>query len=177
MELGRLSSGEKISGGSAVLLAVFMFFRWYGISVQSNLLGYLNLFEDGGNAWQTLDVLPIFLALVIAITVGTVLLRLSRLDWKPPAPPGAAVCILGGLAALLILIRIAFPPGLGLAGELEGYAIEVTLKAGIFLALVAACGIAYGGYRAMREEGVPFADLRARRHRDQGELRTPPNRW
>ena len=165
MELNRLSSGWRISGGSAILLFVFMFFRWYGISVQSNLLGYLSLFDDGGNAWQTLDVLPIFLALVIAVTVGATLLRLSRLNWEPPVSPGVAVCVLGGFAALLILIRIVFPPGLG--GKFESYTIDVNLKAGIFLALAAACGIAYGGYRAMREEGVSLANLRARR-RGQG---------
>lgn len=166
MRLGTLSGGERISGGSAVLLFAFMFFRWYGISVQSNLLSYLHLFEDGGNAWQTLDVLPVFLALVIAVTLGTALLRLSRLNWNPPVPLGAVVCVLGGLAALLILIRIVFPPGLGIEFEgleSEGFILEVTLNAGIFLALVAACGIAYGGYRAMREEGVAFAGLRPRR--------------
>jgi hypothetical protein len=91
VDLGRLSGGEKISSGSAVLLFVFMFFRWYGISLQSNLLGHLQLFEDGGNAWQTLDVTPIFLTLVVAVTVGTVTLRLCRLDWAPPVPSGAPV--------------------------------------------------------------------------------------
>jgi hypothetical protein len=53
-----------------------------------------------------------------------------------------------------------------LGGEFEGFVFDATLRAGIFLSLAAACGIAYGGYRAMREEGVAFADLRARRHRD-----------
>lgn len=167
MELDRLSNGWRISGGSAILLFVFMFFSWYDVitSKRQLLLAELHLFEDGGNAWQALDVLPIFLVLVIAVTVGAALLRLSRLNWEPPVPSGAVVCILGGLAALLILIRIVFPPDLGL--ESEGFILEVTLKTGIFLALVAACGIAYGGYRAMREEGVSLANLRARR-RGQG---------
>lgn len=44
--------------------------------------------------------------------------------------------------------------------ELDGLALEITLEAGIFLALASACGIAYGGHRAMREEGVSFADVR-----------------
>jgi hypothetical protein len=170
MKLGRLSSGWGISGGAAILLLGFTFLRWYGISVETNLLVYLSLFDDGGNAWQTLDVLPIFLVLASTVTVGATLLRLSRLTWESPVPPGGVVCVLGGVAGLLILIRIVFPPGLvdNLEGlESEGFTLDVTLHVGIYLALAAACGIAYGGYRAMREEGMSFTDLRARR-RGQG---------
>jgi hypothetical protein len=68
--------------------------------------------------------------------------------------PGAIVCILGTLAVCLILIRIVFPPDLG--GEVEGFTFEATLQVGIFLALAAACGIGYGGRRAMQEEGSSF---------------------
>jgi hypothetical protein len=88
MNLDRLNNGEMVSGGSAILLFVFLFFQWYGLGVseQSNLLGDLRLFDDGGNAWQTLEVTPIFLALVITVTVGAVLQRLIGRDWEPPAP-------------------------------------------------------------------------------------------
>lgn len=162
--LGKLSGGEKISSGSAVLLSVFMFFRWYGVGIfeRPNLLMNLRLFEDGGNAWQTLEVTPIFLALVIAVTVGAALKRLIGQDREPPVPLNAVVCVLGGLAACLIVIRIVFPPDLG--GELEGFTFEATLHAGIFLALAAACGIAYGGRRAMQEESTSSAELRSIRH-------------
>lgn len=167
MDIGRLSNGEKIAGGSAILLFVFMFFRWYGLEItkRPNVLFDLRLLEDGGNAWQTLEVTPILLALVIVVTVGWTIRRLSGQDWKPPVSPGAVVCVLGALAAGLILIRIVFPPDLG--GEIEGFAFDATLQAGIFLALAAACGIIYGGRRAMQEEGVSFVDLRPFRYRDK----------
>lgn len=176
MRIDRLSNGERISAGSAVLLFVFMFFRWYGVGIDErpNLLFDLRLFEDGGNAWQTLDVTPIVLALVIAVAVGAAVRRLIGRDWEPPVSPGATVCVLGALAACLILMRIVFPPDLG--GEVEGFTFEATLKVGIFLALAAACGIAIGGRRAMQEEGVSFADLRPLRHRDKRQLRTPGDR-
>lgn len=172
MGIGRLSNGERISGGSAILLFVFMFFHWYGLGVaeRPNLLFSLRLFEDGGNAWQTLEVTSIVLALVIAVTVGAAVRRLIGQDWEPPVSPGVVVFVLGALAACLILIRIVSPPDLG--GDVEGFTFEVTLKAGIFLALAAACGIAYGGGRAMQEEGASFADLRPLRHRDKRQLRT-----
>lgn len=124
MHIDRLSNSERISGGSAILLLVFMFFRWYGLGVaeKPNLLFELRLFEDGGNAWQTLEVTPIFLVLVIAVTVGAAVRRLIGQDWEPTVSPGAVVCILGGLAACLILIRIVFPPDLG--GEVEASSLR-----------------------------------------------------
>jgi energy-converting hydrogenase Eha subunit A len=172
MHINRLSNGEKISGGSAILLFVFMFFRWYGVGIaeRPNLLGDLRLFEDGGNAWQTLEMTPIFLALVVAVTVGAAVRRLIGQDWEPGVSLGAVICLVGALAACLIMIRIVFPPDLG--GKIDGFTFEATLEIGIFLALAAACGIAYGGRRAMREEGVSFAALSPLRHRDKGQLGT-----
>lgn len=156
--------GEKISAGSAILLFVFMFFRWYGLEAaeRPNLLFELRLFEEGGNAWQTLEMIPIFLALVIAVTVGVAVRRLIGRNWKPSLPPGAVVCFSGVIAACLILIRIVFPPDLG--GDVEGFSFEATLEVGIFLSLAAACGIVYGGYRATKEEGGSFSGLRSRRN-------------
>ena len=161
-EFKRVGAGEVVATGSAILLLAFMFFRWYGISVESSRLVYLSLFDDGGNTWQMLDMLPVFLVLVIAVTIGAAVLRLSGLGWRPRVPLGGVVYTLGGVAALAILIRIVFPPGLGgtfKEFESEGYRFEVIPELGIFLALVATCGIAYGGYRAMREEGVSVASF------------------
>lgn len=163
----RLSPGEWISGVSAILLFVFMFFKWYDLELvgTGGLLGNLSLFkaDTGGNAWQTLDLLPLFLLLVITVTVAPVLLRLGRMEWEPAVRQGVAVCVLGGLATLWILARIVFPPDF--ESGIDNYVYESTLKAGIFFALVAACGIAYGGYRVMREEGVPSAGLSTPRSR------------
>ena len=161
MGLARLSNGEKVAGTSAILLFVFTFFDWYGLGdseQSSNLLSYLRPLEDGGNAWQTLELTPIFLALVTFATVWVVLLRLGDSDWELAVQPGAVICGLGVVAALLILIRIVFPPDL--AGGFYGLTFEANLEAGIFLALAASCGVAIGGCLAMWRAGVSFANLR-----------------
>ncbi len=153
----RLRAGEAIYLVAAILLFVFMFFDWFevGTAHESAVAGELNLFAHGGNAWQTLEVIPLFLMLAIALAVGAAILRLSRSTWKPAIPPGAAVCVAGILASILILIRIVSPPGLG-TPILTGYEFETTLELPVFLALAAALGIAYGGWRAMAEEGTSF---------------------
>lgn len=154
MEADRLSTGEKISAVSAILLFVFMFFDWFGVEV-SGVPGFSGTVSGsgGGSAWDALDVIPIFLMLAIVAAIGVAVIRLTDADVEPPVSMNAIVAGLGGFAVLLILYRIVSPPDFGSFG---GVSVDATLKFGIFLGLIAAAGIAYGGYAAMREEGATF---------------------
>ena len=154
MEADRLSTGEKVSAVSAILLFVFMFFDWFGVEV-SGVPGFSGTVSGsgGGSAWDALDVIPIFLMLAIVTAIGVAVIRLTDADVEPPVSMNAIVAGLGGFAVLLILYRIVSPPDFGSFG---GVSVDATLKFGIFLGLIAAAGIAYGGYAAMREEGASF---------------------
>jgi hypothetical protein len=156
MEADKLSTGEKVSAASAVLLFIFMFFDWFGVKV-SGVPGFSGDItgSGGGSAWDALDVIPLFLMLAIVVAIGVAVIRLTDADLEPPVSLNAIVAALGGLAVLLILYRIVFPPDFGSFG---GVTVDATLKFGIFLGLIAAVGIAYGGYSAMREEGATFGD-------------------
>jgi hypothetical protein len=157
MEADKLSTGEKLSAVSALLLFVFMFFDWFGVEV-SGVPGFGGEVSGaGGSAWDALDVIPIFLMLAIVAAIGVAVIRLTDADLEPPISLNAIVAALGGLAVLLILYRIIDQPGGG--GDFSGVEVDVTLKIGIFLAFAAAVGIAYGGYRAMQEEGMSFGDV------------------
>ena len=154
MEVDKLSRGEKLSAVSAILLFIFMFFDWFGVEV-SGVPGFSGTVtgSGGGSAWDALDVIPIFLMLAIVVAIGVAVIRLTDADVEPPISLNTFVAALGGLAVLLILYRIVFPPDFGSFG---GVSVDATLKFGIFLGLLAAVGIAYGGYSAMREEGTTF---------------------
>ncbi len=155
MEVDKLSTGEKISAASAVLLFIFMFFDWFGVEI-SGVPGFSgDVSGSGGSAWDALDVIPIFLMLAIVVAIGVAVIRLTDADIEPPVSLNAIVAALGGFAVLLILYRIISPPDFGSFGGVE---VDATLKFGIFLGLLAAAGIAYGGYSAMREEGMTFGD-------------------
>jgi hypothetical protein len=156
MEVDKLSTGEKVSAVSAILLFIFMFFDWFGVKV-SGVPGFSGdvTGEGGGSAWDALDVIPIFLMLAIVVALGVAIVRLTDADVEPPVSMNAIVAALGGFAVLLILYRIVSPPDFGSFG---GVSVDATLKFGIFLGLIAAAGIAYGGYSAMREEGMTFSD-------------------
>jgi hypothetical protein len=152
MDVDRLSTGEKIAGASAVLLFIFMFFDWFSVDVSNGLIGG----SAGGSAWDALDVIPIILMLAIIAAVAVAVIRLTDAVFEPPVSINAVVAILGAISALLILYRIINPPD---AGDFPGVSIDVSPALGIFLGLIAAVGIAYGGYRAMQEEGTSFGDL------------------
>ncbi len=154
MEADRLSTGEKISAVSAVLLFIFMFFDWFGVKV-SGVSGFSGEVAGGGSAWDALDLIPIFLMAAIVVAIGVAVIRLTDADIEPPFSLNTLVAVLGGLAVLLILYRIINPPG---GDSFGGVSVDTTLKLGIFLGLIAAAGIAYGGYSAMREEGTTFGD-------------------
>lgn len=154
MDLDRLNTGEKIAGVSAILLFIFMFFDWFGVEV-SGVGGFSGTVPGGGSAWDALDFIPIILVLAIVAALGLVALRLTDSVYEPPVPASTVVAILGAVSVVLILFRIVDPPSFGSFG---GVSVDATLKVGIFLGLISAAGIAYGGYSAMREEGITFGD-------------------
>lgn len=152
--MSRLSRGERIAAASAVLLFAFMFLDWFGGEV-AGIPGFTGS-VPGGSAWQVLDAIPVFLMLAIVCALGVAVVRLTDADLHLAISLNAIVAAVGALAVLLILFRIVDPPSVG---SLAGVAVDVSLEPGIFLGLAAAAGIAYGGYSAMREEGLTFDDV------------------
>jgi hypothetical protein len=153
--LDRLSIGERVAAIAAILLFVFMFFEWFGVEV-SGVGGFSgSISGSGGNAWDALDFIPIVLVLTVLAALAMAGLRLADSDFEPRVPISVLVTVLGVVSALLILFRIVFPPTFA---DFGGVSVEATRSLGIFLGLIAAGGIAYGGYSTMREEGITFGD-------------------
>lgn len=155
--IDRLSSGERIAAISAILLFVFMFFHWFGVKATntSNLLFAIRAGGPGKSAWEALDYIPTVLLLTILATLAVAALRLTDALRKDSVPVNAVVAILGLASVLLIVFRIVDPPVFEVERTIT---FEGAVQFPIFLALLAAIGIAYGGFRAMREEGVSFGD-------------------
>jgi hypothetical protein len=169
--LDKLSPGEKIVGGSAILLFIFMFFEWFGVEV-TGVGGFSGSVPGGGgNAWDALDFIPIVLLITIAAALVLVGLRLADSAYEPPVPMSTIVTVLGVISVLLILFRIIDPPSFG---DFGGVSVDATLSLGIFLGLIAAGGIAFGGYSTMKEEGITFGDA-ADRLSSGGTGGSPPH--
>jgi hypothetical protein len=143
LDFRRLRLGEIVAGGSAALLLIFMFaVPWYAVSGPlSETLG-----KDLGqattyNGWNGLSHLH-WLLLVTIITA--LMLTYFQAASRAPAIPttlSVILTVLGGVSTLALILRV-----------LISTPSDLDQRAGAYLGLVATVGIAYGGYRSMRQE-------------------------
>jgi hypothetical protein len=140
----RLRAGEVIAGASAALLLIFMFaVKWYAVSGRlSETLGR-GLHEpttfDGWNGLHTLR------WLLLVTIVAALALTYFQAACRGPAIPvmlSLIVSVLGLVSAIALIYRVL----------VNTPAPTLDQRAGAYLGLVATIGIAYGGYKSMREE-------------------------
>ncbi len=163
LDISRLSRADRVIGVSAIALFIFLFFfKWYGGSASSSIGGVS--FSSSLNGWHSFQnsrwvwLITIIVALVyVAVAAGA-----ARLE--SPVRLSVVVAALGGLSTILILYRIIHHPSGGVSGTIAGvhYSSSYGIKIGIWLGLIAAAGITYGGYLAMEGEGTSLADMRGR---------------
>jgi len=145
VDTSRVSFGEMVAAVSgAVLIFVMFVFDWFG---------YKDV-PGGANAWEWMSFLDIVLFLCALAAIVMAALRASGEMPQLPAPPGTIVGGAGALALVIILFRLLFPgdgPLDEAAAAVGDVSLDVTRKVGAFLGLIAAGGIAFGGYTAMNE--------------------------
>jgi hypothetical protein len=178
MNVRDLGRGPLIAAASAILLLIFMFFSWYGVdSISASGGGFeqeitgeqIEQFgggaETSASAWEAFSLIDILLLITVIGVVGLAIARAMGAATDLPIAPSALIAGLGGIAFLLILFRLLFAPDALDGAEIpEGVDFDVDLsrKIGIFLGLIAAAGMAVGGWLTMQEEGTSFADQRDR---------------
>jgi hypothetical protein len=168
MSISSLRTGEKIAAAAAVLLFADMFLKWYGVDLGEALGAFVS--GAGGsasaNAWERFEFTDVLLFLIIVATLVLVALRAAGRGPALPVPRSTIIAVLGAIAALWILWRLINEPGPnGL----------VDVKVGGYLGLLFAAGIAFGGWRAMQEEGVTIQDARRQAERAvRGRDSAPP---
>ena len=166
MELSRLGQGEKVAGVSGILLILFMFvFDWFGLEVGPPILAPGVEVEHLGNAWRVYgsgDLVPTDIVLLVTAVaaIGLALVAAARGSDRVPVAVSGIVAALGLLSVVLIVVSIINPPDFlgGIQGSGPGY--EQTRKIGVWLGLIAAVGVAGGGYMATHR-GAPGADASA----------------
>ena len=150
MDLNKLTQSEKVISGSAVALLIFSFLPWYGLGNSSR------------NGWDyfLFGVIPVFLGIIMVAQIAISRFTETKLP-DPPLPWGQIHLILGSLAALLVLLKLAIGDSVG-GGSFLGQripSIDLDRKFGIFLSLLAAIGLAVGGFLKSKEraESAPPA--------------------
>jgi drug/metabolite transporter (DMT)-like permease len=156
----RIRYGEKWAGLSALALVGFLFLDWFGVTggpgQKPGWTAYAHVL-DGSTGWDTLGWLALALCLIAMLLGLAVPLAYARSE-SPALPELTAVlcCFAGILAVIALLVQVIFQPG---PDEL------VRVESGWWLGLLAALGIARGGYLSMHDEfitDVPLPDVEVR---------------
>ena len=154
-----LRRSDQIIGGSAIALFIFMFFfHWLGGSSNSPLGGV----SGGTNGWHSFTVSRWIWLITIILALVAVALAGGALKFQSPVQLSVVVAGLGALSTVLIFYRIVHHPHGGVSGSIAGihYSASYGIKIGIWLGLIAAGALTYGGYLAMKDEGTSLSDVR-----------------
>ena len=168
MDADRLRPGEAIAGISAVVLFIVMFLPWFGIDAEvpagaedvAEAIG-VTIPDTSFNAWESFDFIDLVLLVTVVVAVGMAIATMAAQTVALPVAASALTAGLGILSTLLVLYRVVDPP--------EGLGRELW----VFIGLIAAAGIAYGGWYAMQEEGASFG-AEADRRGDRAGAGDPP---
>ena len=163
MDVNRLRTGERIAGIAGIALIIIMLLNWWSApdisGAEANIASQFGV-DTNFNAWQAADFMDIiwFITAVAAVALGA--MAASQTAVNLPVALSAVVTGLGGLSTLLILYRLIDTP------------YDLDRSYGVFLGLIAAAAITYGGWTAMQEEGTSFGG-QADRMRGGGDAPPP----
>ena len=120
--------GELVGAVSGLGLLVASFLPWYSAG------------GEEATAWQAFSVVDLFLAAAALAGLSVGIVVLFRLSVSYPIAGCAVATLFGGIALVLVVIRLLSPPGEGL-----------DLEFGAWLGLLCAAGLTIGGYLGMQD--------------------------
>jgi FtsH-binding integral membrane protein len=141
----RLRLGEITAGASAALLLIFMFaVPWYAVSGSLSDTLARGLGEPTTyNGWNGLSHLRWLLLVTIIAALALTYFQAARDGPGIAVVLSVIVTILAGASVLALIYRVL----------INTPAPYLDQRVGAYLGLLATTGIAYGGYKSMREEG------------------------
>ena len=140
MDLSKLSMGQKIFAIAGLVYFIASFLAWYTYS-------FTGIVDVSANAWDIGFLWGSLWALLFII--GAVLIALPAFGVSAPKLPAIAYLLVGALATLFTLLKL-------LIGEPD----PISASFGIYLALIAAIGAAYGAFLMFKESGGSLDDLK-----------------
>jgi hypothetical protein len=138
LDTSRLTPGEFMGMGAAVLLFISLFLPWFTTS-ESNPNSRLGDVSGGesASAWEVYGMLDWLLvgACTAPFILSWIIMRGHRLTWKP----GEVTMVVGITAVVLILCN-------GIILGRPGDSVDIGLGIGYFIGLIASVGLLVAGY-------------------------------
>jgi hypothetical protein len=172
-DISRLRRSDQIIGGSAIAFFIFLFFfKWYGVSSNVSSIAGVNV-NISKSGWSVFTNSRWIWLITIIVAIGAVVVVAARVKLETPVKPSVLVAGLGALSTLLILYRIIHHPTA--SASIGNFHASAGIKIGIWLGLIAAAGVTYGGYLAMQDEGTSLADVREQASGAVDSFRSTPS--
>ncbi|HEU0025127.1 MAG TPA: hypothetical protein VFQ12_10865 [Thermoleophilaceae bacterium] len=140
LDFGRLTPGEYMGMGAAVVLFLSLFLPWFTTSdtnPNSELGDGAISGGDSATAWQVFTTLDFLLVAACSapFVLAWIIARAHKLTWKP----GEVTMVVGMTAFVLILCN-------GIILGRPGDSVDIGLGIGYFVGLLAAAGLLAAGY-------------------------------
>jgi hypothetical protein len=141
MDPNRLSTGEKVLGGSALLLLILSFLGfWAKVEVSAAGSGVTQKF----NAWDGYGFLVKVALLLSLVAIGLVIAKAA--DAKLSIPWGTTYLGVGGGALIFMLLALVVGPDESGSGNVFGVKVEISRGIGLFLGTLLAAAMAFGAW-------------------------------
>jgi hypothetical protein len=147
---------RAFAAAAAAGLLVSLFAPWYRMTVVARGVTGLRTLTLTQSGWQAFSATELLIVVVAAVAL-VVLIGMPRAELEAAAPDrmrlsGVVVAVLGAIASVIVLGRLATAPGM------TKHALDETMIAirwGIFLALTCSVALTAAGLRLIRSQRQP----------------------
>jgi hypothetical protein len=140
MDLNKLSTGDKVIAGSALLFLIAMFLPWWGLDTE-----FGSASNSGWDYFLT-GILPLLIVIAMVAVIYITRFTTTALP-KPPLSWSQLFLVAGGVVAVLLVLRVL----IGSSEEALGVSVDLDRMWGLWVALLAALGIGAGGFLKSKE--------------------------
>lgn len=140
MDLKKLTTADRVVAGAAIVFLIAFFLPWEGKTVSFGTVSASKSWS--GSEYFLTGWIPLLLAVAMVVQIGLARFSTTQMP-KLPVTWGQAHLIAGSVAAVLVILRLLF------TANVSG--VDLDRKYGLFIAVLAAIGLAVGGFLKSKE--------------------------
>ncbi|MGK2878676.1 MAG: hypothetical protein ACSLFF_08925 [Solirubrobacterales bacterium] len=147
----KTTTGRLISAAGGLLLIISLFLSWYGFEASGPAGQFAASFATSFSAWDAFDIASFVFLIVGLLAIAPAAFDIFDLEIELPFDIAFVALVGGAISVLWIVFRMFEKPGPDIP-DIAGSDIGIGLKFGIFIGLIGAALIVFGGIRQKGED-------------------------